>query len=227
MMKMRPKRTIQKGEVVWLDDIADIETVDARGLQVPDNAGYVILFSVGWQKGLLYDFTPFHADFKLGVRHLLRRLAAAFSCLMFRDRFALSELEWVALTAQQWFPFAGLSHDLIQEMVNHVRADWSVDDLLPKIVSHVRADLPSLREFVQDNEVFRRHRVLLRQVIDAFERREYAMVTQCLFSRVEGILRDHVNVAKPSQSELSGTVEECISRHEMSLLMPSKFRTHG
>ena len=39
------------------DDVADVERLDI-GLTIPADAGFIFLFSVGWRKGLFYDYGP-------------------------------------------------------------------------------------------------------------------------------------------------------------------------
>lgn len=45
----------EKDELVIMDDIVDITSAEL-GVEVPPDAGVVIVFSWGWRKGLFYDF---------------------------------------------------------------------------------------------------------------------------------------------------------------------------
>jgi hypothetical protein len=56
-LKIQARTTRQAGEIAWSSDIADI--VEANiGAEIPSKCGVCILFSVGWPKGLLFDFIP-------------------------------------------------------------------------------------------------------------------------------------------------------------------------
>src|SRR2546423_1709037 len=47
---VRAKRAIQAGQSILADDIADIETFEFLGVEIPQDAGVVVLFSQGWRK---------------------------------------------------------------------------------------------------------------------------------------------------------------------------------
>jgi hypothetical protein len=221
--QVRPKRDVSAGDGVLLNDILDIEAVEPVGHAIPDDAGIAILVSMGWRRALLYDFWPLNDDAQPLKRELPRLLASMFTYLMFRDRLTASDVEWSALIAQRWFPFASLPHDLLRNMIEHARAGWPVDDLLPNIVAHVRGELPRMREFVKKATIFERHRTVLLQAIDAYERNDFAIVVQALFPRIEGVLRDHTTKTRSNELPDAVTTRE---RQELSLLWPARFRDY-
>ena len=226
LSKVRPKRSVEAGQPVTVDDILDIESVEATGHTIPDDAGFVFFTALGWERGLLYDFLPMHKGHVAEPRDIPKLLAGVFTQLLFRDRLTLSDAEWANLTTQRWFPFASLSHNLLGQMLNHARAGWSIDDLLPSIVEYVRGDLPVIRGYVRNNEVFARHRAVISQALDAYERREYEIVVQALLSRVEGVLREHTTLPKPKQADLAESIVASSARHPLSLMMPTRFRDY-
>jgi hypothetical protein len=230
VLKVRPKRAMEVNQLVMYDDIADVEVARLRDLEVPDDAGYAIVFSVGWQKALLFDFSAIHPSLA-GTptsAEMPRLLGAAHAYLMFRSRFALSEQDWTTLTAQRWFPFVGLSHRLVEQMVHHLRAGWSVDDLLPEIVGHVRASLPLVRDFVISSAVFEGHRNVLLQALEAYGRGEYALAVAAMFPRVEGMLRDRIAAIGGSSTKYPALAQAAGSAvtNDYSLLMPGRFTAY-
>ena len=61
MLVVQTKRAITaKGQPVMFDDIADVRELALKGIEIPKNTGLVFLFSIGWRKGLYYDFSPLH-----------------------------------------------------------------------------------------------------------------------------------------------------------------------
>ena len=52
----------QVGQPVYVDDIADIPTLEFLGVEIPNDAGIFFIFSFEWRKGLFYDLTPFQPD---------------------------------------------------------------------------------------------------------------------------------------------------------------------
>src|SRR5262249_49992100 len=127
---IRANRHIGPGQAVGKDDIADIKEVDLGGVVVPDDAGVLLVFSEGWRKGLYYDLAPI-LDGTSGPRMTnLRALFAQFyTYLLFQERFRILEPEWEKLFASKWFPFIGLSNEMIERLLCHLRAGWDLDEL--------------------------------------------------------------------------------------------------
>jgi len=59
---VRASRPIEAGEPVTRDDFVDVERLEI-GVQVPKDVGALFIFSVGWRKGLFYDFGPVAGPF--------------------------------------------------------------------------------------------------------------------------------------------------------------------
>lgn len=83
----------QAGAVVWSTDIADIVEVNI-GIDIPADHGMCLLFSVGWRKGLYFDFVPLAPERKPRDYAMGPVLGAAWSALMFQERFGLSQAQW-------------------------------------------------------------------------------------------------------------------------------------
>ena len=141
------KRAIKAGEEVYKDDIGDVKRVLLKGVDVPDDAGFLIVFSVGWRKGLYYDFRPLSP--KEPVKRdieLSQLLGQFYSYLLFQERWKIPEEVWTDFFSQGWFPFISLSTDTMNKMISHAKEKWLVDDLLLVISSEVKKALPSMLE---------------------------------------------------------------------------------
>ena len=57
LVRARTARHFRAGMPVNKDDIADVERLEL-GATIPADAGFLFLFSVGWRKGLFYDYGP-------------------------------------------------------------------------------------------------------------------------------------------------------------------------
>ncbi|QDV37707.1 hypothetical protein [Tautonia plasticadhaerens] len=120
---IRAKRAIQAGQAILDDDIADIEDFGFVGVEIPLDAGIVVLFSQGWRKGLYYDLGSLHGevatsrDYDLG-----RMLAQHYAYLGFQHLFKITDEEWAELLAHQWFPFISLRQSTIKDMIGKVRS---------------------------------------------------------------------------------------------------------
>jgi hypothetical protein len=56
------RRDIEAGQLVYSDDVADVQKLILSGVTIPDDAGVLFVFSKGWRKGLFYDFKPLQGD---------------------------------------------------------------------------------------------------------------------------------------------------------------------
>jgi hypothetical protein len=224
---MRTKRPVILGELVLLENVADVDRFEPRGLSIPDDCGYLVIFSVGWQKALVFDFEVLDPTVQVEARDVPSLLGAAYSYLTFRDRLALTDADWANLLAQRWFPFAGLSFALVEKMLAHLRSGWNVDELLPEIGACVRSGLPELRTAIQTDPLFDRHRDVLLPSFDAYDRGEYGLAVSGIYPRIEGLLRERVaRTAAPSNKypALAKSVAAA-TPHPQSALLPARF-TH-
>ena len=74
-VQVRAKGKINKGDLITLDHMMDVERVVLPPDLIPEDAGICYVFSFGWRKGLFYDYGPLlHGekkqlrDYDLGLR---------------------------------------------------------------------------------------------------------------------------------------------------------------
>ncbi len=234
-VKMKVKRDVAAGEPVMRDDIADIAAMEPNDFVFPHDAGYVVLFSVGWRKGLAFDFSPlvpaeqFPTGMARSTGDVPRLLGGLYTYLLFRNRFILTEEEWGRFFTERWFPFAGLPAELIDAMTQHARDGWPIDGLLPRVLAAIRSDLPKTRALVTSGPLFDRHRKILADALNAFERGEYQLAAGALYPRAEGLLREHHAIrgkgaAKPVA--LAGSATDRPSDPAYNLLLPLRFKRY-
>lgn len=145
--RVRVSRAIEAGEPIRKDDIIDIEELNLGGLEIPQDAGLVFVFSVGWQKGLFYDLGPLGPDGEVTRDYDLNAiLGQLYTYLLFRERFTINDSEWDTLFKAQWFPFVALKNDTIEDMLRYMRAGWDLDDLTNQIVDEVKDKVDSMLE---------------------------------------------------------------------------------
>ena len=187
----RVSRAIEAGEEVTKDDIVDLESVEL-GVHIPADAGVLFVFSVGWRKGLFYDFSPVSGPDPHSREYDIASLLGRLYChLTFQERFAISDEEWRALFAAMWFPFAGLSNDAVAGLMSHVRAGWQPDENLGDIVAEVKKKAEKMLQSWRGHSSFAHHVGLLERAIERFVHGDPVSCTALLFPRIEGILRTH------------------------------------
>ena len=204
------RKEIEAYDMVYESDMADIRSLKFDGVQIPEDAGLVFLFSVGWRKGLFYDLGPFCPNLNYKRDYNLDNcLGELFARLMFRDRLKISDDVWKNLFVQGWFPFAALSPSLSKEMVSYAENGWEIDDLLPKVTDEVKKSLGKWIEQWAKNSSYKDHISLLRTAAERFFDSDYQSAVSLIYPRIEGILRNaplsHEPEKKVTQDRLAET----------------------
>lgn len=227
MVKVRAARPVKAGQEVSKDDFADIERLEV-GVHIPDEAGYLFLFSVGWRKGLCYDFGPIGGPNPVPRQYDVGALLAqSYAHLIFQERFCISDAEWETLFQSQWFPFVGLGDSGISRLLSHIRSGWDPDELLEEITTEVRARIPGMEEGWQKLSPFQPHLRILERAVERFQADDYVSCTGLLFPRIEGILRTHQsNLSTPTSNKPNNLSKSAVSSkisNDKSLLLPHRF----
>jgi hypothetical protein len=225
--RVRVNRRINKSELVNKSDIADIDTLELS-VPVPPDAGFLFLFSVGWRKGLVYDFEPIgQSNPPRRAYDVARFLGQAYCHVLFQERFSLSDDDWTALFASKWFPFAGLRDDTINDLIAHVRAGWGAAEVVPRVAAELNERLPQTLESWRALSVFGDHVPILERAVERFQQHDYASCTALLFPRIEGILRtNHARIAAPSKPTPENLIRSAVAtkiEREKSLLHARRF----
>ncbi len=227
---VRAARPVQAGMPVMKDDIADIERLEL-GVTIQDNSGFLFLFSIGWRKGLFYDYGPVIGKYKqprgydIGVA-----IGRAYCHVLFQNRFSISEKEWDAIIGSKWFPFIGLSDRLINELIQQVRHDWEPDEKLEEIVKEVKERVPGMIESWREHLSFLPHICIIDRGVERFLKGDYISCTGLLFPRIEGIMRTYyasqVTKGRASPVNLTASAVAAKRNNEHSLFLPHRFEAY-
>jgi hypothetical protein len=215
------------GAPVKKTDIADIREVNL-GVDIPNDSGFLYVFSIGWRKGMLYDFSPMQPgvtrDFDLN-----RALGACFAYVLASERFVLSDVEWEQLIARGWFPFIGLNDQTVQRMVDFLRSDIDIDKLLPEITLQVETIGRGAVDLAEKNPDFQAHSSFIKTALERFMESDYISAGSILYPRIEGMLRTFYKMTqatdKPGQVKLlkKAFPPEFATRYATSLLRTDRF----
>lgn len=223
----RTARPVKAGAEVTKDDIADVQRLDL-GVSIPDNSGFVFVFSVGWRRGLFYDFGPIAAPNPQPRQYDLGAVLGHVYChVLFQERFGISDTEWNTLMAAKWFPFVGLRNETIDSLISHIRSGWDPDEMLEDIVSEIKSRLPQMLESWRCKSSFLPHMTILERAVDRFQNDDPVSCTALLFPRIEGILRtQHTSLDTPAQPSPNNLTELAVASKietPKSLLLPHRF----
>ena len=228
-LNVRSARSIEAGEGVLRDDIADIVGVEL-GVQIPDDAGVLFVFSIGWRKGLFFDFGPTLPDPQLRQYDIATVLGQKYGYVLFQERFSISDDEWNALFSTQWFPFVGLNNETIETLIDHIRSGWDPDEKLDDIVSEIKSRVPQMLESWRRHSSFLPHFDLLERAVERFQDDDPVSCIALLFPRIEGILRIHHRALgaqlPPSPKNLTELAVAARIGNDECLLLPRRFAAY-
>jgi hypothetical protein len=227
------KREFKKDDVIFLDDIVDVHRFAFEGVNVPNDAGVLLIFSVGWRRALFYDFTPLHPDSKEDRQFDLEaQLAQFYSYMMFQRRFKITENEWKNLFDSQWFPFITLKDVTIRNLLSHAVNGWPLDDLIDGVAEETKASAPRMLERWKSSPTFADHLPFLEKAVEHYLRGDFISTTAMVYPRVEGLLRTNQRQSDPTaQASQGGLSKSAVKkaeaeRHASTPLLPGKFQQY-
>ncbi|MCY4559109.1 MAG: hypothetical protein OXF79_22585 [Chloroflexi bacterium] len=229
--KARVTGPVEAGDPVTKDDVAEIRSLDL-GVAIPRDAGFLFLFSVGWRKGLFYDFVPtLVPDRRPRDYDIEPALGRMYFRVLFQERFSLSDEDWDRLFSAQWFPFVGLRSSTADDLISHVQGGVDPDRLVDRIVEETKVRLAQMADSWAGRASFGQHMALLEHAMERFLADDPTSCTALLFPRIEGLLRHHHaelgGGRKPHRDNLVRTAtESAIQRDNDSLLLPRRFREY-
>ena len=227
-LAIRTARPVHKGQGMTKDDIADIVRLDP-GTDIPEDAGFIFVFSVGWRKGLFFDYGP-TANQGPRLYEIGPALAQAYTHVLFQELFSITESEWEYFLAVKWFPFVGLNSRTIDSMLSYARSGWGLDEKLDDIVAEVKSDAPRMLDSWRNNPFLSTHIGILEKAVERYLDDDPVSCTGLLFPRIEGIMRSHHASAgtneQPTQGNLPTSAVSANVLNEKCLLLPRRFEQY-
>lgn len=230
---MRVKKSVNAGQVIYRNDIADIKELVFQDIEVPGDVGLMVLFSVGWRKGLFYDLVSYTEENFKRDYDLNQLLGGYYAYLSFQERFKITDSEWESLFQNGWFPFITLNNDLISGIINHNREGWNVDGLLSRIQEDVLKRLPDGLKTWANIEAFKPHMDFVFRSAEHYQKDDAMSCISVLYPRIEGIMREYQCIQgrpeKASQKNLAETVlpvNKGSHGHQYSPLLPLRFHKY-
>lgn len=225
---IKPTREIHNNDVVYESDFAEIYDLKFNGVDIANDCGVIVILSHGWRKGLFFDLMPLAHDNKPREYNISSVLANCYGYLYFQDLYKISESVWNELFSQQWFPFIGLSKNVVQALVSKANDKWSCDEILADVSRNVRETIESKTKDWETSGVFGEHMFFISRAIERFLNGDYISATSILYTRIEGILRSFnclIGNESNRQKDLSKAplVMSKIPEHKYSRLLPDKF----
>ncbi len=207
--KARLAKSCEAGQTLTRDDCVDFGELD-MGVSIPPDCGVVFVMSVGWRKALYFDFGPLACDGGLRVRPIAETLGQVHSYLVYQERCNLTSVEWGAITKAGWFPFIGLTMEVVRTMRALALADGrNVDEVTDAAAIEVDQRLDDWRDVWSTNAAFTDHVPFLDTAIARFRDRDFISASSILYQRIEGLMRSNM----PRGSESGKLTQKALAQH--------------
>lgn len=230
--QVRARERVDAGSPVLAHQVADVVRFEPEGVELPDDVGFVLVFSLGWRRAAYFDYRPLASRGPI-LRDPGARLGPLFGYLLFLQRLKLDDVTWSAFMNSDWFPFIGLADGTVSTMIRHAQSGWDLAELVPRAKEDARQAIRQVREVVADHPVFREHTATVAAALRHFEAGDYLTAASMLYPRIEGILRSHHALTSPGTApRRSRDLAEAIAPDADEdngvprLLLPQRFRQY-
>lgn len=224
---------VNAGEVIYHDDVAEIIRIKLGELEIPEDAGILFLFSVGWRKGLFFDFNPLVKEGLSSRGYDLEIILGQYhSYLTFQDLFKISEKAWENIISQKWFPFISLKKATIEKMIFYASEELNLNTLTEIISQDLISILPLATKRWESNALFSEHFPFFKLAVERFLEKDYVSSASILFPKIEGLLRTKHAIVNPSEKAsqtnlVSSLVNSLPDEHKgYNYLLPLKFQQY-
>jgi hypothetical protein len=225
-------RRVEAGEVIYENDVVDIDALNFEGVVFPKDAAILCVFSAGWRKGMFFDFTALEPGAPERDYDVEQLLGSFMAYVRSQRVFHLNEADWTYLIEWQWFPFVTLPKSLKSKIIAFARDRQDLDRLVPELAEAAKELLPRMLERWSESSVFEPHLQLLRHAAQKFDESDFVSCTAILYPRIEGLLRtahEAIGAKKnATQKALSNTGVTAGGKdhHPFSWLLPDMFRRY-
>lgn len=220
-------KDIQKGEGVLEDHIVDVhrlEFVGANGnpVTVPEDCGVIFLFSIGWRKGMYFNFQPLPGP-DGSITDYPARFGRVYGQLQFQEKTSLDEQQWKQLAEWGWFPFTCLTKNELREIGSWSRQSRFPADVFTNICQGFKARLPSRVENWKRRPELVVHKDFIDRAVEAYFKDDYLGAITFLYSRIEGLMWEKTKVWSKQATLVENWVKD---RETTSLLLPARFKEY-
>jgi hypothetical protein len=229
-VKVKRLTDIAPGDAAYLDDIADIDTVQIRTLDhepidLPPDCGIALYFPHGWRHALYFDFSVLVPGCGPRTDNLPRLFGRFMTYLMFQELYSITEAQWERLFEWGWFPFAGLPHQDRKNLIDWARSDRKPEQFLEETSRRFLSDLGQRIDAWSRYELLGAHRAFFTRSKEHLEAGDWLSCISVLYPRIEGVMRtlfvQETETGSASQDTMAANLVE--NKAEHSALLPRKF----
>ena len=198
-LKCSVKRSMKAGTVVFEKDIADITGMCFPCVDFGKEDKVLCIFRLDWRFGFAFDMNP---EGKLDIEGFNKNLGTLYRNIRYKHLYdALGETKiFNRLLAIGWFPFIEIINDDFQDILNHCKAGFDLNEVERKVISRFNASrLDGILKRWLSKPHFKTKSDLLTEAINAFKDSKPIPVIKILLTEIEGILNDAHQAAHGGQ----------------------------
>lgn len=230
-MQIISKRSIEKGDEIYREDIADLTRVRFPGIQMKSDCAVIYIFSNGWRRGLYFDFLPVQPQSSHRTSDLETLFASFHSYLLFPEVHRLEPKVKEKMFECGWFPFIRLLGQHFEEICNALKNEFPLIETEIKVVnSFDEKSIRDMKDAWMTKEVFKKHETVIETAIDRFVEEDYISTIHILYPRIEGLMR-YIYIGesgKPTSRKLVDKLTAPVAKKsiDLSLFLPEDFNEY-
>lgn len=198
-IRCQVKRSIAAGEVLFEQDIADVNGMAFPCVNLEPTDKILCLFRQDWRFGLAFDFNP---DGNLDVEAFTTALGTLYRELRYRHLYeAIGDADlFDKLVASGWFPFVEIITTEFKDLLHHCKAGFDLTEIEDKIIARFDEErIQNIFERWIAKPHFAAKSELLKEAVDAFLQKKSVTVIKILLTEIEGVLNDAYRAAHGGQ----------------------------
>jgi len=237
LLKTTAKADMTKGQVVSLNDIADIRSLVFEGGLIGETDRLIYCFKVGWKFGLFFDLErQSDPDYQLDSEQIGESIGSLYRYLAFQHVYKIleSKPQFEQMMNAGWFPFVELLGSDFKVISQIYESGFDIDVRVSQLLQKF--------DFARINRItgrwwryplFTDKRPILEAGVNAFLQNTHEGDILCLktlLSEIEGLmirqLYDDQGATKPTVKGMTEHIRETGLRKsgsETSLLLPAQF----
>jgi hypothetical protein len=230
-MQIISKRSIEKGDEIYRDDIADLIRVRFPGIQVKSDCAVIYIFSKGWRRGLYFDFLPVQPQSIYRTSDLETLFASFHSYLLFPEVHRLEPKVKEKMFKFGWFPFIRILGRNFEEICNTLKHEFPLIETEIKVVdSFDEKSIRDMKDAWMTKEVFKKDETVIETAIARYIEKDYISAIHVLYPRIEGLMR-YIYMGengKPTSKKLVDKLTAPVAKKsiDLSLFLPEDFNEY-
>lgn len=226
------KSSTEKGQSVTLENIIGVISVEFPEIYVPNDNSIIYLFSIGWKRGVYFDFRPNSGSNLVGFEYML---GIYYEMLLYSHIYQYDQSTWDVLFKLGWFPFIsilGIGDQLLKHLLGRLKDKKSVELVENRLIALFDSDLlEQIMNRVKNNNKMMQHQTIINTGIERYIANDYISCINNIYPRIEGILRYiyfDLKKEKPNQRRIVDNIYDVITNDTLSpgVFFPEMFKKY-